>query len=115
MAKMIDGMQFDASIKALNDSGVRSENILPITYINSNADVKAKVGQMGGMVCTSSNAKKIITSALIISAVFVQLVNASEIIPSMGLAADPTQFMKELFCPSGINHSSFLASSLRAV
>ncbi|MBW6489185.1 quinolinate synthase NadA [Sulfurimonas sp.] len=64
MAKMIDGMQFDASIKALNDSGVTSENILPITYINSNADVKAKVGQMGGMVCTSSNAKKIITTAL---------------------------------------------------
>lgn len=64
MAKMIDGMQFDASIKALNEAGVPNENILPITYINSNADVKAKVGQMGGMVCTSSNAKKIITTAL---------------------------------------------------
>lgn len=64
MAKMIDGMQFDASTKALNEAGVPNENILPITYINSNADVKAKVGQMGGMVCTSSNAKKIITTAL---------------------------------------------------
>ncbi|OHE05451.1 MAG: quinolinate synthetase, partial [Sulfurimonas sp. RIFCSPLOWO2_12_FULL_36_74] len=64
MAKMIDGMQFDASIKALNEAGVPNENILPITYINSNADVKAKVGQMGGMICTSSNAKKIITTAL---------------------------------------------------
>lgn len=64
MATMIDGMQFDASVKALNEAGVPNENILPITYINSNADVKAKVGEMGGMVCTSSNAKKIITIAL---------------------------------------------------
>ena len=64
MATMIDGIQFDASIKELNDAGITNENILPITYINSNADVKAKVGEMGGMVCTSSNAKKIITTAL---------------------------------------------------
>jgi len=64
MAVMIDGIQFDASVKALNEAGIPNENILPITYINSNADVKAKVGEMGGMVCTSSNAKKIITTAL---------------------------------------------------
>ncbi|QOY55421.1 quinolinate synthase NadA [Candidatus Sulfurimonas marisnigri] len=64
MATMIDGTQFDASVKALNESGITNENILPITYINSNADVKAKVGEMGGLVCTSSNAKKIITTAL---------------------------------------------------
>lgn len=64
MATMIDGMQFDASVKTLNEAGIPNENILPITYINSNADVKAKVAQMGGMVCTSSNAKKIITKAL---------------------------------------------------
>ena len=35
------------------------EQIFPITYINSNADVKAKVAQMGGLVCTSANASKI--------------------------------------------------------
>ncbi len=64
MAVMIDGIQFDSSVKALNEAGIPNENILPITYINSNADVKAKVGEMGGMVCTSSNAKKIITTAL---------------------------------------------------
>ncbi len=64
MATMIDGMQFDKSVKALNDAGIKNENILPITYINSNADVKAKVAKMGGMVCTSSNAKKIITNAI---------------------------------------------------
>ena len=64
MASMIDGMQYDNAVKSLNESGISSENILPITYINSNAEVKAKVGEMGGLVCTSSNAKKIITTAL---------------------------------------------------
>nr|WP_321268256.1 quinolinate synthase NadA [uncultured Sulfurimonas sp.] len=64
MAKMIDGMQFDNSVKVLNEAGIKNENILPITYINSDASVKAKVGEMGGLVCTSSNAKKIITTAL---------------------------------------------------
>jgi len=64
MARMIDAIYFDNSIKFLEDNGISKENILPITYINSNADVKAKVGEMGGMVCTSSNAKKIITTAL---------------------------------------------------
>ena len=64
MARMIDSLYFDDSVKAMNKQGVKSDNILPITYINSNADVKAKVGQMGGMVCTSSNAKKIITNAM---------------------------------------------------
>lgn len=64
MARMIDSLYYDDSVKAMNAQGIASKNILPITYINSNADVKAKVGQMGGMVCTSSNAKKIITTAL---------------------------------------------------
>lgn len=64
MAKMIDSIYYDESVQFLEENGVAKENILPITYINSNAEVKAKVGEMGGMVCTSSNAKKIITSAL---------------------------------------------------
>jgi len=64
MAKMIDGMMFDNAVKALNDAGIENENILPITYINSDVAVKAKVGEMGGLVCTSSNAKVIITNAL---------------------------------------------------
>jgi len=64
MAKMIDGIYYDDSVKFLEEHGVNKENVLPITYINSNADVKAKVGEMGGMVCTSSNAKHIITTAL---------------------------------------------------
>jgi quinolinate synthase len=64
MASMIDGFQYDDAVKVMNEAGITNENILPITYINSNAEVKAKVGEMGGLVCTSSNAKKIITNAL---------------------------------------------------
>ena len=64
MAKMIDGLMFDNAVKALNDAGIENANILPITYINSDVVVKAKVGEMGGLVCTSSNAKTIITNAL---------------------------------------------------
>jgi quinolinate synthase len=64
MARMIDSLYYDDAVKEMNRQGIQSDNILPITYINSNADVKAKVAQMGGMVCTSSNAKKIIETAL---------------------------------------------------
>lgn len=64
MARMIDSLYFDESISYLEKHGIKADNILPITYINSNADVKAKVGKMGGMVCTSSNAKMIIEKAL---------------------------------------------------
>jgi quinolinate synthase len=64
MAKMIDDEAYDNAVKILNDSGIKNEDILPITYINSDAGVKARVGEMGGMVCTSSNAKHIIETAL---------------------------------------------------
>ena len=64
MASMISGTQYDKAIKVLEAEGIKKEDILPITYINSDAVVKAKVGEMGGMVCTSANAKKIITTAL---------------------------------------------------
>jgi quinolinate synthase len=64
MASMITDVQYDEAVKFLNKNGIANENILPITYINSGADVKAKVGEMGGMVCTSANAKTIITKAL---------------------------------------------------
>ncbi len=64
MARMIDVDYFDDSLKKLNEHGIKNEDILPITYINSSAAVKARVGQMGGMVCTSSNAYKIIEKGL---------------------------------------------------
>ncbi len=64
MASMITSIQFDEAVKALNKANIANSNILPITYINSDAEVKAKVGEMGGMVCTSANAKIIIINAL---------------------------------------------------
>jgi quinolinate synthase len=64
MARMIDGSYFDDSVDYMVKRGISKENILPITYINSDATVKAKVGEMGGMVCTSSNAFKIIQKGL---------------------------------------------------
>lgn len=64
MAKMIDSNYFDEGIREMETLGIKQDNIFPITYINSNADVKAKVGKMGGVVCTSSNASKIFDYAL---------------------------------------------------
>jgi quinolinate synthase len=64
MARMIDGSYFDESVDFMVQHGVAKEDILPITYINSDATVKAKVGEMGGLVCTSSNAYKIIEKGL---------------------------------------------------
>lgn len=60
MARMIDADYFDNNVALLEKAGIKKEDIMPVTYINSSAEVKARVGQMGGMVCTSSNAKKII-------------------------------------------------------
>ena len=62
MARMIDSSYFDKSIEKLESLGIT--DIFPMTYINSNADVKAKVGKMGGVVCTSANAAKIFDYAL---------------------------------------------------
>lgn len=45
-------------------SVVPAENVVPVTYINSTAELKAFVGVRGGYVCTSSNAARIVTRAL---------------------------------------------------
>ena len=39
---------------------IPDSSITPITYINSSADLKAFCGERGGVVCTSTNAEKII-------------------------------------------------------
>jgi quinolinate synthase len=44
--------------------GVTSERIVPITYMNSAAEIKAFVGQHDGAVCTSSNAPAVMRWAL---------------------------------------------------
>jgi len=40
------------------------ERVIPITYMNSSAALKAFVGRNGGSVCTSSNARAVLTWAL---------------------------------------------------
>jgi quinolinate synthase len=40
------------------------KKIIPVTYINCSAELKAFVGKHGGAICTSSNAAKIISWAL---------------------------------------------------
>jgi len=64
MARMIDVDYFNQNIALLGKAGIVKEALMPVTYINSSAEVKAAVGKMGGYVCTSSNAKKIIIKAL---------------------------------------------------
>ena len=44
--------------EALERQGVTAgDGILPLTYMNSAADIKAFCGERGGLVCTSSNAR----------------------------------------------------------
>jgi len=41
-----------------------ASHIIPVTYVNSSAAIKAFVGERGGSVCTSSNAERVLTWAL---------------------------------------------------
>jgi quinolinate synthase len=43
----------------LADAGVADVTV-PVTYMNSSADIKAFCGRNGGVVCTSSNAKRVL-------------------------------------------------------
>ncbi len=45
-------------------ASVTKAKIVPVTYINSSAAIKAFVGRKGGAVCTSSNAREVIEWAL---------------------------------------------------
>src|SRR5260221_3365055 len=42
----------------------RGQRIVPITYMNSSAAIKAFVGEHGGAVCTSSNCRNVLEWAL---------------------------------------------------
>ena len=55
MADMARLAQVEDAWDALADAGV-AEQVVPITYMNSSADIKAFCGRHGGAVCTSSNA-----------------------------------------------------------
>ena len=67
MADMADYDEAVLAWDALNASLKKSKaksRIIPVTYINSSAAIKAFVGQHGGAVCTSSNAVAILRWAL---------------------------------------------------
>ncbi len=51
--------------EALEETGASQDTrVIPITYMNSSAAIKAFVGEHGGAVCTSSNADKVFAWAL---------------------------------------------------
>ena len=57
MAGMAEALQVDAAWAELTAADPDSE-IIPITYMNSYADLKAFCAEQGGLVCTSSNAHR---------------------------------------------------------
>jgi quinolinate synthase len=63
MADMAAPDQLDMCWRELNEIGVATDagesgraGVIPVTYINSSAAIKAFCGQHGGIVCTSTNA-----------------------------------------------------------
>ncbi|MGC2164152.1 MAG: quinolinate synthase NadA [Silvibacterium sp.] len=58
MADMAEIGQVEACWDTLLNAGVRPDEILPLTYMNSTAAIKAFCGERGGLVCTSSNARR---------------------------------------------------------
>jgi quinolinate synthase len=56
MADMARLPQVEDAWDALTEAGV-ADSVVPVTYMNSSADIKAFVGRHGGTVCTSSNAE----------------------------------------------------------
>ena len=56
MADMARLPQVEDAWDALVEAGV-ADSVVPVTYMNSSADIKAFVGRHGGTVCTSSNAE----------------------------------------------------------
>jgi quinolinate synthase len=57
MADMAEIGQVEECWDTLLRAGISESEILPITYMNSSAAIKAFCGERGGLVCTSSNAR----------------------------------------------------------
>ena len=57
MASMADAAEAQSAWESLSE--VWGDSIVPITYQNSTAEVKAFVGRHGGAVCTSANARQV--------------------------------------------------------
>jgi quinolinate synthase len=57
MADMAEISQVEACWEAVERANIAAD-IIPITYMNSSAAIKAFCGENGGLVCTSSNARQ---------------------------------------------------------
>jgi quinolinate synthase len=63
MADMATFSQVEDCWEQLEDLGI-ADCVVPVTYMNSSADIKAFTGRHGGTVCTSSNARRALEWAL---------------------------------------------------
>lgn len=63
MADMAAEDQLEVCWRELRALGVDVDRIVPVTYINSSAAIKAFVGEHGGVVCTSTNAAAVMSWA----------------------------------------------------
>jgi quinolinate synthase len=71
MADMAQPDQLEMCWRELHEMGVRTDEkgadgrtgVIPLTYINSSAAIKAFCGVHGGVVCTSTNAKAVMSWA----------------------------------------------------
>lgn len=57
MADMASGPQVDQCWQVLTEAGL-DQTVVPVSYMNSSADIKAFTGRHGGTICTSSNARR---------------------------------------------------------
>ncbi|NEA44419.1 quinolinate synthase NadA [Streptomyces sp. SID11385] len=57
MADMASAEQVAECWDVLTEAGVAGQ-VVPVSYMNSSADIKAFTGRHGGTICTSSNAKR---------------------------------------------------------
>jgi quinolinate synthase len=57
MADMATAEQVERCWERLQDLGI-AESVVPVSYMNSSADIKAFTGRHGGTICTSSNAQR---------------------------------------------------------
>ncbi|MDD3813838.1 MAG: quinolinate synthase NadA [Desulfocapsaceae bacterium] len=66
MADMATVGAVSMAYRDLAQAGVVQEeqSVVPVTYVNSSAAIKAFVGERGGSVCTSSNAERVLAWAL---------------------------------------------------
>src|SRR6478752_8159278 len=62
MADMATAEQVAECWDVLTDAGI-AEQVVPVSYMNSSADIKAFTGKHGGTICTSSNAQRALESA----------------------------------------------------